>query len=44
LKSIGIDRVRDALEDLSREKAKVMELKLKKRCRLKSVSKKQKAV
>ena len=44
LKSIGIERVRDALEDLSREKAKVIELKPKKRGRPKSVSKKQKAV
>ena len=44
LKSIGIERVREALEDLSREKAKVIDLKSKKRRRPKSVSKKQKAV
>jgi integrase len=40
LKSIGIERVREALEDLSREKAEVIELKPEKRPRSKSVSKK----
>jgi integrase len=37
LKSIGIERVREALEDLSREKARVIELKPKKSRRPKSV-------
>jgi len=40
LKSIGIERVREALEDLSREKAKVIDLKSKKKRHSKSVSKK----
>ena len=40
LRSIGIERVREALEDLSREKAPVIELRPKKRHRPKSVSKK----
>jgi integrase len=40
LKSVGIERVREALEDLSREKAEVIELKPEKRRRSKSVSKK----
>ena len=44
LRSIGLERVRDALEDLSRGKGKVIELEPKKRRRQKSVSKKQKAV
>jgi hypothetical protein len=40
LKSIGIERVREALEDLKREKAKIIGLKPKKRGRPESVSKK----
>ena len=40
LKSMGIERELEALEDLSREKAKDIELKPKKRRRPKSVSKK----
>jgi integrase len=40
LRSIGIERVREALEDLSREKAPVIELRPKKRHHPKSVSKK----
>jgi integrase len=44
LRSIGLERVRDALEDFSQGKGTVIELKPKKRDHPKSVSKKQKAV
>jgi integrase len=37
LRSIGLERVRDALEDLSQGKGKVIELKPKKRRRPKSI-------
>jgi len=40
LRSVGLERVRGALEDLSQGKGKVIELKSKKRGRPKSVSKK----
>jgi hypothetical protein len=44
LRSIGLERVREALEDLSREKGKVLEFKPKDRESAKQISKNKKAV